>query len=101
MKLSEVNLKIKIMYPWFQGNKTVLGPTGPPANVPFYNEFCGDNGNDNTNGSRKRKYNDIDYDICWDFVSPKGCQRDNCQWRHEQRMYVDIYLRLGYHIFLI
>ena len=36
----------------------------------------------------QRRQRDADWDICWDFLSPKGCNRETCRWRHGQRMYL-------------
>merc|ERR1712130_759178 len=31
--------------------------------------------------AESEQFDDV-YDVCWDYLSPKGCNRNNCQWRH-------------------
>ena len=56
---------------------------GPQPNPNNNNNFGG-------RGLRRPRDADDDWDICWDFLSPKGCNRETCRWRHGQR-YVFIY----------
>lgn len=40
------------------------------------------NNNNNHRNNGKRDKREEDWDICWDYLSPKGCNRDKCRWRH-------------------
>ena len=37
---------------------------------------------------RSRAQYDPDHDICWDWLRPNGCNRDNCHWKHDQRKFI-------------
>jgi len=66
-------------------------PTQPAVQVAYSNPPSHSNPNangtvnrknaaaNNPNGKRGREQ---DWDICWDYLSPKGCNRDKCRWRH-------------------
>eukprot|EP01084_Bolivina_argentea_P072427 131504_1 len=56
--------------------------TQPPVQIPnpYYNT---NNQKRNNSNNGKRQKRDDDWDICWDYLSPKGCNRDTCRWRHD------------------
>jgi len=62
-------------------------PENPPPLIANDGNFEQQTGTDDRRNDRKRSRGQYDPDsqVCWDWLNPKGCNRENCKWKHDQR----------------